>query len=160
MRAVDPGIELILDGRFGGGMEKAVLAHPGIRERFRYAAFHAFAPGPMGDLSLDGENVEHEDLEAKAWFEAWAAMPGGFDAAGRNVAWGEALDFASGLGYAIAAIEWNWNGWAYPEAAEGLGVPWQHAAAVGVAGSIHGMIRQGGQIRIANQSMPPLSPSD
>ena len=153
MRAVDPSIKLIVDGKMGDDLEKTILPDPQIRNQIEYVTFHKYAPGMMYQVKHDDEPVDPDTLTPEEWFLAWSAMPGQFDEEGRNIAFGEKLDLARNLGYEIAATEWNWNGWGSQESQPTSELEWRHAAAVGVAGFLNGMIRQADVIRIANQSM-------
>jgi len=135
----------------GFGVERLVLPDPEVRARVRYAAFHAYAPGPMAEVT--GNDTTTVMLRPSDWWLAWAATPGEYDADGRCLAFSEPMIYAHGLGYDIAATEWNWNGWRGHGVDLGPGVTWRQAAAVGVGGFLNGLLRQANAIRIANQSM-------
>jgi alpha-N-arabinofuranosidase len=154
MRAIDPSIELIMDGWMGNDVENTVFADPEIRRRIKYVTYHKYAPGPMSEAKRDGRQVDPGQLSARDWWLAWSTLPGDFDDQGRNIGLGDRIKFARDLGYEIASTEWNWNGWGMHN---GIQQPtefaYDHAAAIGVAGFLNGMIRQSDAIRIANQSM-------
>lgn len=154
IRAVDPGIEIIIDGRMPFGVEREVLADPAIREHVALVALHAYAPGPMVRVQSSGAPVPSEALSPADWWRAWTAMPGAFGPAGQNRGISESAGFLSGLGYRIAVTEWNWNGWA-PEGAE-IPAPlgwrdWRLASGIGAAGFLHGLMRS--EAALATQSM-------
>jgi len=81
----------------------------------------------------------------------WATMPGEYDEAGQNVSFGSSLAGLDELGYRLAATEWNWNGWNWHD--QGAGIEAPAAAGLGAAGWLHGLMRQGGRIDLATQSM-------
>ncbi len=150
MREVDPDIEIMIDGDMGGGIEEAILSDDDIRREVRHVTFHAYAPGPMGEIEGGGPSGGLSDED---WFFAWASMPGSYGEEGMNVSYGGRLDLARELDYSLAATEWNWNGWGFGQIAPKPRISWRRAAALGTAGFLHGMLRQGGTIKIATQSM-------
>ncbi len=153
MRAVDPSIEFIMDANQGTGAEaeKEVLAAPEIRKRIRYLACHFYAPfGNATEPKRDGKPVPPEEMKPADWWLTWATLPGFYDEAGN------CQGFGSGLrpqGYEIAVTEWNWNGWGGKAGDAGAVPEWRHAAAIGCAGFLNGLLRQADAIRIATQSM-------
>lgn len=153
LRAVDPTIDLIIDARLGAkDLDEAVLADPEIRKRVLYAALHRYAPWGVKEAQRDGASVPLATLTpAESWL-ALAATPGCYEA-GICTAFGDGLRVPRDLGYKIVATEWNWNGWVEKELNLGPGVDWRHAAAIGAAGFLHGLLRQGDAVSIANQSM-------
>lgn len=155
MRAVDPSIEFIIDGRMGHNEESLVLPDPDIRRRVRYLAVHHYAPtDAMTSPQRDGKAVPTEMMKPSDWWLAWGTVLGAYDGEGncQGFAGGGVLQWRPS-GYEIAATEWNWNGWGKEKIDLGGGLRWQHAAAIGTAGFLNGMLRQGEAIRIANQSM-------
>jgi alpha-N-arabinofuranosidase len=151
MRAVDPAIEFIVDANHGTGAEKEVLAHPEIRRRIRYLAHHFYAPfGSATEAKRDGQPVPHAAMKPSDWWLTWATLPGFYDQEGKCQGFGSGLKT---YGYEIASTEWNWNGWGGKELSQGGGFDWRHAAAIGCAGFLNGLMRQGDKIRIATQSM-------
>lgn len=150
IRAVDPDLPIIIDQWSAPGQWRIVLENPYIREHVQYVAHHKYAPGPSDQLSRDGEQLDPDALSDEQWWWAWATMPGEYDDAGQNIAFGPELDAATALGYEIAATEWNWNGWRWQGAGTTFDAP--AAAGIGAAGWVQGMMRQGAQIRMANQS--------
>jgi alpha-N-arabinofuranosidase len=153
MRAIDPSLELIVDGDMGHGIEKILLPDPEIRRRIQYVAYHTYAPGRMSEAKRDGKPVAMGTLSAQDWWQAWSSMPGAFDDEGRNIGLGPRIEVAYALGYQVAVTEWNWNGWDAKAIQPAPGFEWRHAAAVGVAGFLNGLIRQAQAVRVANQSM-------
>jgi alpha-L-arabinofuranosidase len=154
IRAVDPAVQIIVDGRMPLGVEREVLADPAILEGADFAAFHHYEPGPMVRLKRNGEPVVQEALSPTDWWRAWAAMPGRYGSAGQNLGIGQRANFARELGYRIAVTEWNQNGWATEESRipPSLGErDWHMGAGIGVAGFLHGLMRS--EVEIATQSM-------
>jgi alpha-N-arabinofuranosidase len=152
MRAVDPTIEFIADAQVGFPVEAQLYVDPEIKKRVRYLTHHFYSPfGSVSDAKLEGKPVPRESMKPSDWWLAWATMPGFFDDAGN------CQGFGSGLtthGYEIASTEWNWNGWSGKDAVSlGDGLDWRHAAAIGCAGFLNGLLRHADVIHIANQSM-------
>ena len=151
MRAVDPAIEFIADAQIGFPIEAQLYADPEIKKRIRYLTHHFYSPfGGVMDAKLDGRPVARESLKPSDWWLAWATMPGFFDDAGNCQGFGSGLQT---YGYEIASTEWNWNGWGGKELSEVGGFDWRHAAAIGCAGFLNGLMRHADVIHIANQSM-------
>ncbi|MGF1485213.1 MAG: hypothetical protein ACFBZ8_12720 [Opitutales bacterium] len=182
MRAVDSSIQLVLDGpRQASHDEDAsrralffqVVADPRVRERFEYLAYHSYAAtgspyvqayarpekGPVESYDdagwwsfrLSGQVYKQDAVEASALWYTWTARPGYIGLQGLNQGIGPIADFARGLGYKVACTEWNFNHWSLPKREDGLQFEW--AGALGCAGYLHGMIRQGDVIKLGAQSM-------
>ncbi|MBD0269301.1 MAG: hypothetical protein ICV77_13545 [Cyanobacteria bacterium Co-bin8] len=151
--AVDPRVELIIDGTLGQGMERIVLADPMIRSRVKYVAFHSYAPGHIQDVKREGEPVASSDLTAADWWKAWVAMPGYFSESGVNQAVANHTEFAQSLGYQVAVTEWNWNGWGFEDLEPPPAIDWPLASGLGAAGFLNGLMRHGNEVAIACQSM-------
>jgi alpha-N-arabinofuranosidase len=154
IRAVDPTVELIIDGEMGDGIECVVLADPVLREAVRWTAFHAYAPGSMARVQRQGVEIPPGEADAAACWRSLVAMPGCFSTDGQAQGFGrERLARARSLGYRVAVTEWNWNGWGVERLPPALAGCWRHAAGLGTAGFLHGMFRQGDDIGLATQSM-------
>jgi alpha-N-arabinofuranosidase len=151
IRAVDPQIQFIIDGRIGDGIEEQVLSNPEIQKQVDYVALHAYAPGPMQDLKEDGQPYSFGKMTATDWWQTLVAMPGDFSPWGENVALANSMNLASTLGYRVAITEWNWNGW--PTAQTNPKPNWPYAAGIGTAGFLNGLIRTGERVQMACQSM-------
>ncbi len=153
MKAVDPKIEIIIDGAGATDpLMAAVLEDPAIRRTVRYATFHSYAPGSMDNLKRDGKPYPFDKITAEELWQTWAAMPGGFDGDGLNVAFGSQIGYARGLGYRIVCTEWNWNGWGLDRAQPRPEIDAAAAKAIGAAGFLHGLMRAGDAIDLACQS--------
>ncbi len=155
MTAVDPSIELIIDAEMGRGIEATVLADPYIRAKVRFVAIHRYAPCGMDKALRRGHPVPLSKLTPEALWQAWVSMPGAFGPDGQNHAFGghDLIRFARNHGYRVAATEWNWNGW-FTGRAQRPHVPQPlSAAALGVAGFLHGLMRSGHDVDLAVQSM-------
>ena len=151
MRAVDPNIAFIADAQVGFPIEAQLYADPEIKKRIRYLTHHFYSPfGSVTDAKLDGKPVPRESVKPADWWLAWATMPGFFDDAGNCQGFGSGLQT---YGYEIASTEWNWNGWGGKELSQGGDFDWRHAAAIGCAGFLNGLLRHADVIHIANQSM-------
>jgi alpha-N-arabinofuranosidase len=155
IREVDPTIEIIIDGEMGIGVTKVVLADPYLRQEVHWAALHAYAPGPTHEgPERAGTGIPLQDATPEEFWRTWTACPGTIDASGQNQAFGaERLAFARSMGYRIAMTEWNWVIWGVDKLPAEASARWRHAAGVGAAQFIHGMLRQGDAIGLAAQSM-------
>ena len=152
--AVDPNVALIIDGKMGDDIEKTVLADPVIRNRVQYLTYHDYAPGPISEVTKAGEPVDRDNLEPVDWWRALVAMPGWYDAeSGTNLGQGNDIALAQSLNYQIAITEWNWNGWGFDEIALEDDINWRLASALGTAAYLHGLMRQGNDIKLACQSL-------
>jgi alpha-N-arabinofuranosidase len=168
MRAVDPEIELIVDGEMGrierpGGeileLAAAVLADPEIRKRVKYATFHCYASGQVDNVKRDGADVDPATMRPEQYWLAITAMPGAYDDTGVSRAmakpwYGAAhLQSVRQLGYEVINTEWNWNCWGKAPVNFGEGIDWRHGAAIGAAGFLNGLLRQADDVSLATQSM-------
>lgn len=155
IRAVDPQIEIIVDAEMGEGLEKQVLNAPLLRREVRWAALHTYAPGPTNQWPERSKvGVSIEEITAAEFWRCWTAIPGTCDAAGQNQGLGaDRIAFARSLGYRIAVTEWNWAGWGFEKLPESMVARWRHAAGLGAAQYLQGMMRQGDAIGLATQSM-------
>ena len=156
LQAVDPDIKLIIDYKMSNKpLQEVILRDPYIRENVDFVTRHAYAPMDAGitEFTKWHHGKPPEGLTADDWKYAFSSMPGIYDEAGVNVAFGPRIELARELGYDVAVTEWNWNGWGYEKLAPPLDFQWPHAMAVGAAGFLNGMIRQADKIKIATQSM-------
>jgi len=152
IRDVDPQVEIILCRWNAPEHSRTVLTDPYIRSQVRYLAEHAYAPGPANRIQdPTGQPADTSGWTDATWWWIWATMPGAHDESGQNIAFGPSLQEVAELGYYLAATEWNWNGWNWERLGGGFDAP--AAGAIGAAGWIHGMMRQGEIIRIATQSI-------
>jgi alpha-L-arabinofuranosidase len=152
IRAVDPQIQFIIDGRIGDGVEEMVLADADIRRQVDFVALHSYAPGPMQDLKENGQVYRFQDMTALDWWQTLVAMPGDFSTQGENIALGGGVTLARSLGYKVAVTEWNWNGWPTKQT-KTKDLNWRYGAGIGTAGFLNGLMRMGETIPIACQSM-------
>ncbi len=153
MRAVDPGIELIMDAQMGDGeLERLVLEHPEVRRRVQYVAMHRYAPWKTAAAERDGKSVPLDSLDPAETWLALASTPGCYED-GVSTAFGTRHLFLKDLGYKVAATEWNWNGSGLRALRLPAGLHYTHAAALGAAGFLQGLLRLGDLVAIANQSM-------
>ena len=152
MRAVDPDIEIVVDGD-AEGLTQDVRERLG--DRVQYLAHHLYYPWAISDVMRDGERVAPGDLEptpAQAAWYAWAS-PHRTDADGLASLEGDDLYAAIvEAGYPVAVTEWNWNGWWQGDSLQGLPTS-KMAQALGAAGYVHAFMRAGEHVEIALQSM-------
>ena len=152
MRAIDPTIELIIDGNMGNKLQDTVLADPRIRALNPIVTYHVYAPGPM-DRIWQGPTKNPAQLSTQDWWNAWTGMPGSFDQQGQSS--GPAVDLqpAQALGLRTACTEWNWAGFGFERLENKPELCFQFAAGLGAAGYLHGMMRCGDSLVLATQSM-------
>jgi alpha-N-arabinofuranosidase len=151
MRAVDPGIKLIIDAVLFRESDAAILreflADPEIKRLADYAAVHVYRPWGVTRFTLDGETVSPDDLSANQLWLATVATPD-LDADGFSTLVSRSWDLARAEGWQIAMTEWNWNGWGLERHGS---TPW--ARGVGAAGFLHALFRRAEHIHLAHQSM-------
>ena len=149
MKAVDPTIQLVLDGQLGNGIEEEIFTDPFIREHINFITFHDYGPWAYSNRILYGDPRPGTE----AWWRYWVLQPSGRDAQGRAKALGDRMDRAIELGYAIACTEWNWNGWGFDGLNPRPSARPEVTMALGSASFIHGMFREGEHLKLATQSM-------
>lgn len=150
MRAVDPSIELIMEGGPSPRepeIERRLLADAQLRARVPWCVYHDYRPWAIREVQRDGVAVDAAALSAEDIWRAWVAGGPGFDAQGLSVTRQGAA--AGAQGWRVAITEWNWNGW------------WQGVEAaldsdlakgVGAASYLHAFMRRP-DIGMACQSM-------
>ena len=151
MKAVDPEIEIIVDGHDGSLRGAVPLALEQLGERIDYFVTHFYRPWAMTEVFRAGRKVEIEELSAEDIWYAWTAMTE-FDERGQGVYHSPGIEAARRAGYRVAITEWNWNGW-WRNTASTPPLNSRWAKGVGAAGFIHAMMRSGDVIDIACQSM-------
>lgn len=152
MRAVDPDIELIIDGNMSNNLAATVLADPRIRELKPLVTRHCYAPGPL-DVIWQGPTRKPSELSPRDWWYSWTGMPGYFDAQGQCLGPGPELQLARTLGYKSVCTEWNWVGFGFGRLDPQPELNFRFASALGAAGFIHGMLRNADELVLATQSM-------
>lgn len=151
IRAVDPDVKIIVDAWLGKGVSEVVHANPYLKANVAYLACHRYAPGPCNRIWKGDERIAPDNLTDQQLWWAWVSMPGDVDAAGQNQSYGQSLVQIGEWGYPVASTEWNWNGWNWREMTDSFDAP--AASGIGAAAFLHGLMRQGDQVRIATQSM-------
>jgi alpha-N-arabinofuranosidase len=149
MKAVDPKIEIIVDGHDGSLGGVVPLAREQLGGRIDYFATHFYRPWAMREVFRGEQKVAVEDLSAADIWYAWTAITE-FDEQGQSVYRSPGLDAARRSGYRVAITEWNWNG-QWRAGPSPLNSRW--AKGVGAAGFVHAMMRSGDVIDIGCQSM-------
>ncbi|MEI7834104.1 MAG: hypothetical protein WCJ56_13025, partial [bacterium] len=152
IRAVAPDVAFIIDAPHDGpGHEfhTQLIRDPWVRQNIRYLSPHIYAPGAWAKVTRDGKPVPVTTIPAREIWQALVAMPGAFSPEGENIAFGQRIDELTGLGCAVCTTEWNWNGWGDAK----LPFDVQQASALGAAGFLNGLMRDGDRIPLATQSM-------
>jgi alpha-N-arabinofuranosidase len=149
MKAVDPKIEIIVDGDDGSMRGVVPLAREQLGGRIDYFATHFYRPWRMAEVFRGEQEVAVEKLSADDIWYAWTAITE-FDQQGQSVYQSAGLEAARRAGYRVAITEWNWNG-QWRAKATPLNSRW--AKGVGAAGFVHAMMRAGDVIDIGCQSM-------
>ncbi|HUV65490.1 MAG TPA: alpha-L-arabinofuranosidase C-terminal domain-containing protein [Sedimentisphaerales bacterium] len=151
MQAVDPSIEIIVDGQ-DGEMSGIV---PQVRERVgdkvAYFATHFYCPWAITRVLKRGQEVPIGEIPASDIWGAWVAVTD-FDANGQSVLNHPGFNAARRHGYKVAVTEWNWNGWwRYEGPPPALNSSF--AKGLGAAGYLHAFIRAADVIGLGCQSM-------
>jgi alpha-N-arabinofuranosidase len=149
IRAVDPAIELIVDGQ---PAELAAKVHRRFGEQIAFYAVHHYQPWQIREIERAGKPVDVKSLSARDIWYAWVTVPRINDA-GQSILMRNELEQARELGYPVAMTEWNWNGWWGRSIANRTEPASLFTKGVGAAGILHAIMRQGDVIRIAAQSM-------
>jgi alpha-N-arabinofuranosidase len=151
MKAVDPEIEIIVDGHDGSMRGVVPLAREKLGDRIDYFASHFYRPWGMSEVFRENRKVRFEELSAQELWYGWVAITE-FDERGQSITRAAGLQAAREAGYRVALTEWNWNGWwRNPAGTPALNSRW--AKGVGAAGFLHAMMRSGDVVDIACQSM-------
>lgn len=159
IQAVDPEVKIIIDGELGGEMAAILLADARIRAAIHGLAVHVYAPGSLERVRRDGQPIDPRQLAEQEWWYALCAIPGHLDAEGQVQAVADRhrqLSLQTGL--PLMVTEWNWNGWNLvqvvdPAIRDQVAMFQPAAQALGAAGFLHGLMRQGDAIALATQSM-------
>ncbi len=149
MRAVDPSIQMIVDGH---PEWIAKMAHERLGRNIQYLVLHEYRPWGMREVTKAGKTVPARELTDAAIWYAWVAMPA-IDEDGRSVLRKSGIQVAGELGYKVAVTEWNWNGgwWGHPAPQPSMNS--RFAKGVGAAGFLHALMRAGHTVEIGCQSM-------
>ena len=135
----------------------ALSADSSLRAKSGWACLHVYKPWNAREAKRDGTVVPWDSLsEEQKWYACVATPMFGPD--GQSVLRpdtlegnrhrGRLLDWAGTYGWRIAMTEWNWNGWS-PEPM--IGHLWTKG--VGAAGFLNAILRAGGLVDLATQSM-------
>lgn len=151
MKAVDPQIEIIIDGHDGSLRGAVPLALEQLSGQIDYFATHFYRPWAMTGVFRGGRKIALKELSAEEVWYAWMAITE-FDEYGQSVWYSRGLEAARRAGYRVAITEWNWNGW-WRNAASTPPLNSRWAKGVGAAGFVHAMMRSGDVIDIGCQSM-------
>ncbi len=162
LKAVDPEVELILDGFHdpfnpandeANAARKAIYLHPEVRALYSHLGAHHYAPMGFHGARLKGETIKPKAIsDAQLWY-GLVSSPGLHDQSGQNVAVGSHYDKVVAAGYRISFTEWNFNAWNEQRVLEGLPFGIHVPARLATAGFLHGMLRHGDAVSLATQSM-------
>ena len=147
MKAVDPDIELIIDG---GTLEQLKINHQAFKDQVGYFCIHHYKP-MNGRILIDrrtGDEVTPDTLSAEELYRWMVAAPDA-DKDGYSVYDKNVLPYIKEHDLPIAFTEWNWNGWFGTDVAENN---W-HWRGVGAAGMLHALMRESRYFKLACQSM-------
>jgi alpha-L-arabinofuranosidase len=146
MRQVDPAIRIVVDGHRLG---RNLLIRKRLGRKVDFLADHYYTGWEQKEVRRGIEVVPLDRVPARDVWYGWVSVPS-FDASGQSVLHLPVVEDAGRHGYPIAVTEWNWNGWwtvSNPPLDSDL------ARALGSTAILHGLMRQGKSILIANQSM-------
>ncbi len=137
---------------------EALVSDPELKKRFGHVSYHLYKPWFKHLVKRNGEKVDPETLSEE---ETWYALVGTpmTDDEGRSVLRpdvlfgkthrGRVLEWAEKYGWRVAMTEWNWNGWGGPK---NVGKSLT-TRGIGAAGFLNAIIRKGGIVELATQSM-------
>jgi alpha-L-arabinofuranosidase len=161
MKAIDPTIKVIIEGTYWephqARVVEALLADSSLRAKSGYACYHLYKPWNSRVAKRSGNVVPWDSLAPEQKWYACVATPM-FDESGQAVLRPDTLEgnrhrgrvllWAKQYGWRIAMTEWNWNGGSADPVVKHL---WTKA--VGAAGFLNAIVRAGGAIDLATQSM-------
>lgn len=150
IEAIDPEIKIIAD-YIDSKMQTMLLDALG--DRIDYYVFHKYMPWAMkpNNIKKDGQTIPTDQLTEEEVWNAFVSTPNKFDGRGMSSIGSPLIALAEQHDFKIAVTEWNWNGWwdsVSPKPLSSL-----YAQSVGVAGFLHGLVRNGHVIDLACQSM-------
>ncbi|MFW5870481.1 MAG: hypothetical protein ACOCVL_02330, partial [Candidatus Sumerlaeota bacterium] len=157
IRAVDPDVEIIIDGttNLGQEVDRLILSDNKLRREAQYAALHLYQPWGIRSIKKGEEEIPVGQLSAEDIWYAWTTLPAidpttGFTTLDGHNKWQRTAE----MGWPIAATEWNWNGWwRTPDSDGDPALNSRLAKGVGAAGMLHAFMRQGENVKIGCQSM-------
>ena len=156
MRAVDPTIEIIIDGNMGKvgdkSMQLKILPDARLKALKPLMARHVYSPGNM-DKIWQGPTTQPGELKPQDWWDAWVAMPGSFDDAGQCTGPANDMTLAKKEGYRVVVTEWNWAGFGMERIKPRPEVGHHLAAGIGASGFLQGLMRSGDTVVLGTQSM-------
>ena len=157
MHAIDPDIQIIVDGVTGAGpwVDRKVLNDPTVRKHASYFSLHLYQPWGIGEVKRDGERVSVGDLTAKDIWYAWVATPAISRQTGQSrLPYYPDWCLVRDICLPIACTEWNWNGWwSLPEDSPKPPLNSHWARGIGAAGMLHAFMRSGDEVQLACQSL-------
>ncbi len=150
VKAVDPDVEIIVDYIDRSMQEKLVET---LGDRIDYYVFHKYMPWAMKpeNIKKDGERIPANQLSYEEVWNAFVSVPNTLDDRHMSSIGSALIGQAEKYDLKIAVTEWNWNGWW--DGASGAPLRSRYGQAVGVAGFLHGMVRNGHVIKMGCQSM-------
>jgi alpha-N-arabinofuranosidase len=151
MRAVDPSIEIIVDGHDGNMSGIVGQMREQLGDEISHFATHFYSPWSITKVLKNGREVPGHEISAADIWHAWTAV-GTFDSQGHSVINHPGIQAARRNGYKVSVTEWNWNGWwrlSGPEPALNS----SYAKGIGAASYIHAFMRAADVIEIGCQSM-------
>ncbi len=162
LKAVDPQVELILDGFHdpfnpdndeANAARRAIYLHSEIRALYNHLGAHHYAPLGFYTARLKGEPTKHADFSDEQIWYGLVSAPGLHDETGQNVAVGSHYDEMIAAGYRISFTEWNFNAWSEERVLQDRPFLLQVPARLATAGFLHGILRHGDNVSLATQSM-------
>ena len=151
MRAVDPSIEIIVDGHNAdmSGIFKEVYKQTA--DKVSYFATHFYTPWAITKVVESNREVPIETLSPEEIWRAWVAVTW-FDDNGESIINHPGINAARRSGYKVAVTEWNWNGW-WRRSGPDPALNSSFAKGLGAAGYLHAFMRSADVIEVGCQSM-------
>lgn len=151
MHAVDPAIEIIVDGHDGDMSGIVHQLHEQLGDKIAYFATHFYSPWSITRVLKHGKEVPAHKVPAEDIWNAWMAVTQ-FDERGQAVLKHAGLQAARSKGYKVGITEWNWNGW-WRVSGPPPALNSSYAKGVGAASYIHAFMRAADVVEIGCQSM-------
>ncbi len=150
IEAIDPEVEILVDYVDD---ELLTALDSTLGDRIDYYVFHSYLPWAIKpeNIRRNGQAMDQLQLDTEEVWNAFVSVPNELDETGMSSFGHPLLTKARVNNLKIAVTEWNWNGWwqsIMPRPLES-----RFAQAVGVAGFLHALMRNGDVIEMGCQSM-------
>ena len=151
MRAIDPSIEIIVDGHNADMSGIFSELHKQTADKVLYFATHFYTPWGITKVIENNREIPIEKLSAEEIWRAWVAVTW-FGDNGESIINHPGINAARRGDYKVAVTEWNWNGW-WRRRGSDPALNSSFAKGLGAAGYLHAFMRAADVIELGCQSM-------